>query len=486
MQKALLFYPPIGRYLRGEDRSQAVVDTSTATNLRAPIDLAYIAACLQNVGVKVTIRDYPALGYTDADWEQFQNDLKLLRPDFVVMSTTAATIDKDVKALEVIKKFDPQILTICKGAYFAGSRVTWFNKYLDLDIAVPKEAEVTIPKLISAINKGCTLNSVEGIFYKEKGSAIFRQTPLRPFVSDLDSLPFPALDLLDNELYVRPDTNVPQTTIQVARGCPYRCSYCLSSAVYGEKLRLRSPKNIADEIQSCIDNFDIRNYFLRADTFTYDKHWSLAVCKTIIKRKFDIEWVTTGHVDAICSERIDTMRRAGCWLVSLGIESGDETILQKVKPSINIKKIINSVLLCKKHGMMVYGFFIIGFPWETEESVLKTLDLIDELDLDFIEIHLLLPYPGTKMYDTFVELNLISDEGFSGYDHFQGAKCGTLYLTNNELLRFRSEGLKKFYFRPGYVCKTLGRTKNLRQFCQYTKYAYRLMRNLYFPSNSAT
>lgn len=474
IRNILFFNPPGPLYQRGEDRSQGNVDSSSATSLRAPNDLAYMAAMVRRIGIEPHVRDYPAEQKT---WSHFEADLRRLQPDAVVMSITHATIFQDVKAFDIAKRLNERVVTIAKGALFYACDVKALDRALfrSMDFALFGEAETIINDLVLELKQGGDAQSLPGVIARKEGRFV-RNVP-KAFDADLDQLPFPARDLLRNELYVRPDTGEPQATIQTARGCPSRCIFCLTPTISGPKVRQRSPVNVVDEIEQCVRDFGIRNFFFKADTFTINKRYVVDICREILRRKLDIRWVANSRVDTIDAERLEWMKRAGCWLVAFGLESGDDDMLRKMKKDATCDDARRAVRLVKAHGLSVFGFFMIGLPWDTEATVQRTLDFATELDCDFIELHIATPYEGTELYDLAKDLGLIEHDAM-GHDYFDHPAMGTLTLTREQLLQYRQKGLQRIYLAPSYVLRTLSRIRSPRQFMNYATYGARLVRNL--------
>jgi radical SAM superfamily enzyme YgiQ (UPF0313 family) len=410
-------------------------------------------------------------------WSHFESDLRRLQPDAVVMSITNATIFQDVKAFDIAKSVHRDIVTIAKGALFYACDVKVLDRdvFRSMDFALFGEAETIINDLLTELCRSGNAGSTPGVIARREGR--FMRHREREFDADLDRLPFPARDLLRNDLYVRPDTGDPQATIQTARGCPSRCIFCLTPSISGQKVRQRSTGNVVDEIERCVRDFGIRNFFFKADTFTMNKRYVIDICREILKRELDIQWVANSRVDTIDSERLEWMKRAGCWLVAFGLESGDDDILRQMKKDATCEDARRAVKLVKSHGLSVFGFFMIGLPWDTEATVRRTLDFAIELDCDFVELHIATPYEGTELYDLAKDLGLI-DRDVMGHDYFEHPATGTLTMTREQLLTYRQKGLKRIYLTPSYVVRTLSRIRSPRQLMNYATYGARLVRNM--------
>lgn len=466
--RALLINPPSGLYIR-EDRCQVPVKGLTATAPRPPIDLAYIASILEKEGVECKIRDYPVEG---RGWSALRNDLETFIPDLLIVSVTTPTFELDMKACKIAKGIIPYITTAAKGGHITVFDEEALEKHPYLDIALRGEVEKTVEELV----KGIPLEEIRGITFRANGR--IKRNPDREFIDDLDSLPFPARHLLNNSLYKRPDTGEPQTTIQTNRGCFGECVFCLAGRLSGKKMRLRSPQNIVDEVEECVKHFDIRNFFFRADTFTWNKGWVIAVCKEMLKRNLGIKWVCNSRVDTLDDERLKWMKGAGCWLISLGIESGSQRILDLMKKRITKESAKRAIELCKKYKIKTYAFYLLGLPWEKEEDIRETIRFARELDSDYAEFHLAVPFPGTELHEIVLREGLMEGD-LQGYDHSTPV-ARTFAISREELVKWRRKAIYKFYLRPRYIARTILRSPSPASLISYSRFAFE--RVLLLPS----
>lgn len=475
LKTVLLFNPPGPLYQRGEDRCQANIEESSAVSLREPNDLAYMAAILRQMGILPRIMDYPA---EKLSWDKYENDLKKWSPDALIMSVTTATVLDDLYAFELAKKITPSIVAIAKGALFFSSdlKLLLRPQFASMDYALAGEAETIIHDLISALIGQTPLSNIPGIIWKHSDGRWIRNRQ-KEFEIDLDSIPFPARDLLKNELYIRPDTGAPQATIQTSRGCPSKCIFCLTPAISGQRVRQRSVQNIVDEIEECVSKYAIRDFFFKADTFTINKKFVIELCMEVLNRKLDIRWVANSRVDTIDAERLEWMKKAGCWLVAFGFESGDDEILRKMKKDATAADAVNAVKIVKEAGLRVYGFFMIGLPWDDHVSVEKTIRFAKDLDCDFSEIHIATPYEGTELHAIAKESGLLNDEVI-GHDYFHDPTMATLFLSREEIMDYRKKGLRHIYLSPKYVIKTFSNIHSVQEFRRYASYGMRMVKNV--------
>jgi len=467
IKRAYLVNPPTGLYVR-EDRCQFPVKGLNATAIRPPMDLAYIASTLHEADVECKINDFPAEG---GDFNDFKNNLIKFAPDMLIVSVTSPTITLDMEACKIAKEIDPEIITAAKGAHFSVLDVDSLEKYEELDFVVRKETEFIFKDVAE---KG-DLSKVSGITYRNNGDII--RGKQRPYFKDLDLLPFPARSLIKNELYIRPDTERMQTTIQTNAGCPSKCVFCLARQVSGAKVRSRSPGNIITEIEECIEKYNIHNFFFRADTFTINKKIAIGLCKEILERGLDIEWVCNGRVDTLDEEILEWMAKAGCWLMSIGVESGSPEILKHMKKGTKPEQAKRAIRFCREAGIKTYMLFVMGLPWETEKTLRETIDFAKDIDGDFLEFSLAVPFPGTEFYEIALEEGLFDIKELENFDNTKPI-VNTFELSREQLLKIRDKGMREFYLRPRYIIRTLMDAKDPKVMMNYLRFGAERLKRL--------
>lgn len=472
-KKALLINPPSGMYIR-DDRCQVPVK-GLSSGLRTPLDLAYMAAMLEQENFKCVIRDYPAEG---RDWQDYRGELESGNFDILVISVTTPTLDADLAACDIAKQINSRIMTIAKGAHFAAEDTEVMERFPALDVIIRGEYELTIQELgrcLDAGGRGKPMAEIAGIIYRDNG--ILKKNPDRPFLEDMDILPLPARHLLDNKLYIRPDTGEMMTSIQTNRGCPARCVYCLVGTVSGNRIRARSPEAIADEMEICKNRFGIKNFYFRADTFTWDKDWMIEVCKKIVAKNLSLRWVCNSRVDTIDEERLEWLKKAGCWMIGFGIESGDAGILKKMRKGITPEQALRAVELSGKFGIKTYLFWVLGLPWETEETINNTMRFAKKIRGDFAEFHIAYPFPGTDFYRIGIENSLFSRE-----DLYKGnVKSGivkTFNLSSERLQYYQKKITRVYYLSPWRIARLIKGVRSPLEFLNYIKKGCLVLFNL--------
>jgi len=467
-QRALLINAPSGLYRR-DDRCQCKIEDQTVQVIFPPIEHAYAAAMMRSAGSEVRLRDYPALGAT---WEQFEAELKEFQPTLVLFAATTATIELDLQAARLVRDTLPDCMVVAKGEYLNYFGDQLIAERLELDAIAYGEIEVTAKELA----EGKPLDQILGILWRDAAGKGRRNLP-RPFTEDIDSFPWPARDLYDNRLYRSPENGRPITVVHANRGCPAKCIYCPAGVISGYNVRLRDPKLVVDEIEECVTKFGVRDFLFHGDTFTINKKWMLSLCREILDRKLEIHWGCNSRVDTIDDERAKIMREAGCWVVAFGLESGVQELLDKMKKGAKVEKAHNAIAVCKRNGLRTHGFYVIGLPWETEQTLEQTLDFARKVDTDFFDFNIAYPLPGTELYEIAKNENLLAIDNLAegGY---ATAAMKTFKLAPEYLTSWRKRALIRMNLRPGYVARTLWHATQDGNLPHYLKAGFRRLNRL--------
>lgn len=446
MNKVFFIYPP-SVVMNRESRCQQPVKELMVIPPLPPTDLMYLAAIAQKTGLGCKIKDYSIKNENLSDLEK---DIKDFQPDYLLVNIATPTLESDLNACEIAKKVNPNIITIVIGAYFLTSNTEVLEKYPYIDLIIRGESEYTFKE----ITEEKPYENILGLTYRENG--IPKNNEPRPFIENLDELPFPARDLVDNNIFKRPDNNKVQAVIKVARGCPFHCFFCLATPVSGAKLRLRTPQNIVAEIKECIEKYNIKDFIFWSDIFNLKRDWVVDLCNEIIASGLKITWSSNTRADTADLELAQLMYKAGCKLVSIGIESGSQEILDKMGKKITLNQAKETVKIFKKAGMKIYNYFVIGLPWEEEKHIEETIKFAVELDSDFVSFYTATVLPGSRFYDYVLE-NGLGD--LSDKDTYKSAyyfpSVPTHYVSKERIVDLHKKAMKSFYLRPSYVFKRL-------------------------------
>lgn len=451
-KRILLIYPP-SPVLNREDRCQQPTKDLIVIPPLPPTDLMYLAAVAEKAGFEAKINDYSQNG-------DYEVDLKEFNPDYLVVNIATPTLEHDLDAVKKAKEICPNVITIAKGAAFLTLSERIIKEHNELDFGILGEAENTLKEILEEKPKA----EILGLYYKENDEVKF--TGNRPFIEDLDSLPFPARHLVDNNIYRRPDNNKVQATIKVSRGCPFHCFFCLATPVSGAKVRRRSPENIVAEIKECVEKYNIKNFLFWSDIFNIDKDWTMKLCQAIIDSGLKITWSANTRADTADLEMAEMMYKSGCRLVSIGVESGSQYMLEKMGKKITLNDVRRTVKVFKKAKIRIYNYFVIGLPWETEETVEETIKFAIELNSDFISFYTATPLPGSRFYDYALEHNLFDKETSFENAYYYPA-VNTHNLSRERVFELHKSAIKRFYLRPLYILKMLSRIRSFAEIKNY-------------------
>src|SRR5664280_194225 len=407
-----------------------------------PLGIAYIAAMLERNGVIVKILDAPAL---EIDHEAVKNEIQKYSPDVVAVTSVTPTIESALKTAQISKEACPNAITVL-GGYHPTFTYQEVLKNDFVDVVVCGEGELTMVDLVEALEKGKDLRKVNGIATKK-----FKTLP-REIIEDLDTIPFPARHLLPMDEYKILNMKLTTGTIVSGRGCPYKCSFCASSAMHGQKLRLRSAENVVDEMEHLVSDHNIEMVAFMDDTFTLNKKRVYEICETMKERGLDNYWGCTARVDTISEELLKTMKDAGCITMFLGVESADQQVLNQVNKNTNINRIKKTFELTKDYGMRTIASVVLGMPGDTKRSITSTIKFVKTLDPSYAVFSLATPYPGTDFYLKAASENLIKINDWSKYTLLSPV-LETVDCSLDELKKLQKKAFKEFYLRPSYIAR---------------------------------
>jgi anaerobic magnesium-protoporphyrin IX monomethyl ester cyclase len=409
-----------------------------------PLGIAYMAAVLEENGINVSIIDASALEMT---WEDLEAELKMAPPDVVAITALTPTISQALKSADITRKTCPDALVVM-GGYHPTFNYEEVLESDSVDVVVRGEGEYTMLDLVKTLENGGDLTEVKGIAFKDT------VTPVRPPITDLDNLPFPARHLLPMDHYKLFNMKTNMSTMITTRGCPMQCSFCASAALHGPKLRLRSPKNVVDEMEHLVNDHNVETIAFMDDTFTLRRKRVLEICEEIKKRDLNVLWGCTARVDTLSEDVIRQMREAGCIAMFMGVESADQQVLDEVNKNTSIAKIRSAFELSKKEKMRTIASVVLGMPGDTRESIKRTVKFVKELNPSYAVFSLATPYPGTRFYQQTLEKNLIKVKDWSKYTLISPI-LETMECSLEELKKMQNTAFRKFYLRPGYIFRQM-------------------------------
>jgi radical SAM superfamily enzyme YgiQ (UPF0313 family) len=412
------------------------------------LGILMLAAVARHHGFDSAVIDASALELTE---QELLRRIAILRPDVIGISSTTLAIGSASAIATAVKLIFPEVLIIAGGPHVTAAPLETMTRFPALDIAVVGEGEATIAELLPALQCGTALAAVPGIIYRTGDT--FCDTGRRPLIVDLDALPFPAWDLLEEfpQHYLPAPfkvQNLPAAPLVTTRGCPNSCIFC-DRSVFGSSCHAYSAEYIVREMTELHQRYGIREFSFEDDTFITFKGRLVELCERLIALKLDISWTCLGRVNHVTAENLKLMRAAGCWQISFGIESGSQEILNLVNKGIILDQVCRAVTLSREAGIKTKGFFIIGHPGETGETIRMTLDFALKLPLNDISVSLMTPFPGSELYERTSEFGALDADWEKM--NLLNAVFVPHGLTREELEHAQKKLLKRFYLRPRIV-----------------------------------
>jgi anaerobic magnesium-protoporphyrin IX monomethyl ester cyclase len=439
----LLINPPTQDNKKFIREGRCTQEQGVWATLWPPVSLTTIGAALEQNGHEVQIMDCAASGMT---WDALGEEIKKITPRLVLWSTGTPSIHNDLTFAAFVKKISPTTVTAVFGTHVTKLDRECLGEYPEVDCIIRHEPELTALELAQAIQDEKAFESIPGLTFRTASGEIM-SNPSRPFIEDLDGLPHPAWHLIDTNLYRLPFSGERFLIIAPLRGCPFNCSFCTCQTYYGKKLRKRSVESVIKEIEYDMVRFDVRNFFVWAETFVVDKHYVEQLCRAIIERGLNISWTCNSRVDTVDAALLKLMKQAGCWMISFGIESAEQKILDEVQKGTTVEQAQDAVRWAHEAGIKAVGHIIFGLPGETSQSIMKTMAYAKKLGLDLAQFYCAVPFPGSALYERASNEGWIRDSDFSHYKQ-DNAVMELPTITSQEVNQYRARAYRRFYFSP--------------------------------------
>jgi anaerobic magnesium-protoporphyrin IX monomethyl ester cyclase len=414
-----------------------------------PLGIAYLGAVLEKNGYSVDVIDCQAQKIAH---NSFEREIGKHQPKIVGITSTTLTYKSALKIAATAKQVHPDCVTILGGCH----ATFWDYKALEecpqLDIVVRKEGEYTLLEIVNRLKENRHIDDVLGTTCW-KNKKIIRNED-RPYIENLDDLPFPAHHLLPlKRLRKQGKVIFPLTT---SRGCVYWCNFCTAVRMFGRRYRMRNPKNVVDEIQFLNEKYGATQFTFSDDTFTVDQARVRKICEDVRNRRLKVQWDCETRVDMVTRDLLKKMKKAGCIAVWFGVESGCQNVLDSMEKDVNLAQTRRAFKWAHEAGLMTIASVILGFPGETKDTVLKTVKFVEELNPNDVGYHIATPYPGTPMYDFVKENGWLKITDFDRYDTATPVfESPTLNM--KDLAEIREKAYQRFYIRPRYVLRMLSK-----------------------------
>ena len=440
-----------------------------------PMDLAEIAAVLRHGGFhQLRILDSVILKHS---FKKMIAEILSFTPDLIIVHNITPALCDDKKMAKTVKEKMPNT----KIAFFGFHATVRPEDILgeETEFVIRNEPEYTSLELARYLKDGRDneLQMIKGLSFFSNG--LRHDNPDRPLESNLDNMPIPARELLDNERYILVNKRAPFAIIRTSKGCPYSCIYCSASTYSKNFWRSRSPRSIMTEIKNVRETLGINDFMFLSDTFTVKEKDILELCELIRKDAPGIHWICNSRTDTLTEAMALAMKDAGCWLVSLGIESGDETILRNIKKGITLDDAKRSVNLLQKTGIKSIGYYMFGLPGETHQTIKKTIAFSKELDTDYAYFFTATPFPGTEYFEIARRHEWLMSQDWKRYCQGNSYVISFESLNREEISRAVSRGYLFFYLRPARIIKECREIKNIKDIFRYIHIGYRLFTNTF-------
>ena len=425
-------------------------------NYWQPLGTLYVAASILKAGHDVRFLN-----------GGFMSRIEILRhvseykPDFIGLYSTAFGWKKAIQTASDIRQILKNVFITVGGPYPIAIQEKCLEDSPDINAVVTGEGEITVVEMLGKLSQGKGLEGVEGVVFRD-GEKIVKNPP-RPLVTDVDSLPFPARELLkDADDYIPPPATYkrrPVAVIITSRGCTRRCIYCFQiDKERKHGIRYRSIENVMQEIELCLRQ-GYREIKFIDDTLAADYDRAMKIAGEIKKRRLDFTWFASACVNQVDLPLLKAFKEAGCWAILFGAESGVQKDLNTIRKGITLEQTRKAVKAAKEAGLTVSTPFLFGIPGQTFEDGLKTIEFACELNPDIANFHALTPFPGTELYDNIEKYGTMS--GDLAYFTYQGAAFIPYSMTRQEIAELRQLAFKKFYSRPGFIFKRLAKLRSI-------------------------
>ena len=453
----LLLNPPYFAQFSKNSRSPAV---SKGGCVYYPIWLGYAAGSLEINGHHVKLIDATAPKEL-ISVEKVTEMVREFDPKFIIMHTVTSSVVNDSKVATHLRKEFPNSIIAMVGPHVSAVSENTLTIAPEVDLIMRKEYDLTAVEMANRIEKGHSFEEIQGITFRNKDNEIIKNPDAPDVPADyLDKLPFVTqvwakhLEIKD---YFYPSVLWPEVTIITGRGCPFRCTFCDWPQTFtGHNFRSRSVKNIVDEFEWITNNLPhVNDIMIEDDTFTVDRARVKEICQEVIDRKLKITWTVNSRAD-VDLETLKIMKKAGCRLVCVGVESASQEILNNIKKGTSTQKIEQFFKDTKEANVLVHACFMMGNRGETKESIQQTVEFAKKLNPDTVQFFPIMVYPGTEAYEwaktnNFLTIKAENWENWLLEDGTHNTIVSTDKLTAAELVDACDDARRNFYMRPEFI-----------------------------------
>ena len=468
----MLIYPPLTveeRYARG-------VGKGVGGDL-PPLGIASLASFVREKGFTVDVVDALALNMSYDDILQRVAERK---PRIVGFSSLTVSFHRAAACAQKIREQYPDVLLIVGGHHATILPREIMREFNCFDLLSYGEGEMTLLELLEKYKEARhsrtaflqnvdALAGIKSIAFRGKDGVVL--TERRELIKDLDALPFPARDLLPMDRYIPLPNQYLRTPVVhmcAIRGCPFACAFCSNNAVFGRKIRARTPAKVVDEIEYVMKQYGAREISFWDDTMTINRKWMLEYCDEIIRRGLDITWTGYARVDTVDPELLAKMKEAGCWNLFFGFESGDQGLLDMICKNITLEDSRRACKLTHEADIEVRGSFMLALPGETPELAQKTIDFACELNPDYAQFSVTTPFPGTRLWFDADQHGTL-DRDFSHYHGWTPVFVPKGYKDAREVEKMERRSARQFYLRWAFIRRAIRKIRTWEDVKRYLK-----------------
>lgn len=427
---------------------QLITSKTKEKHVVPPMGLLYVGAALEGDGHQVEVIDGEP---DDLTPEEILRRIKLGKPDIVGAGATTVDFEYANSLLRLVKD-ELNVTTVLGGVHGTVLPNQVLEENPHIDFVVRGEGEITTKELLKEMEGNKDFSQVEGVSYRENGRVINNED--RSPINDLNGNPLPARHLLDQNKYIFP---VPRkgmramAAMQTSRGCPYQCNYCYR--MFGQMVRFREPTLVVDEIENCVDNYGIEWISFIDDTFTLNQKRVIEICEEIIRRKLGVFWICLARADSLEEGMLRKMKEAGCKQISIGVESGNQEILDRARKGEKLEQFMQAYELLKEVGFETRGSFILGLAYENTKTLRDTIDFAKHLKLDRAFFNVCIPYPGTALFEMAEKgegLRLLS-HSWKDFKRWGDSVIELEDVPRKKLIEWQRIAMMEFYARPKII-----------------------------------
>jgi radical SAM superfamily enzyme YgiQ (UPF0313 family) len=422
-----------------------------------------LAALLEADGFDASLLDanHQGLGFDD-----MLRRAASLAPDVVVLLSITAAIDDDLHAARRLRAMLPAVRVIFWGTHATARPDDYLGQPgLDGVLLARREPDLTVRDLCRALRDGARdFANVAGASWDDRGTP--RHAPERAFVADLDTLPMPSHGHMGTGGHLATDSGRPFALIKTSRGCPADCVFCTTRTMHGARWRPRSPAAIVDEVRHVLRTTPVRDFFLQSDVFSRDRAWTADLCERLLASDLGVTWFCNSRVDTVDEDLLRLMRRSGCRLIALGVESGSDRVLRAVRKGADAATGAATLAACRRVGLPTLTYWVFGLPGETPATIRETLDYVDRTDPDYAHFYAPTPLPGSRLFDDWGIAGMVDRGEVRWPDFFQGVNDGRFLaptVTRADVDHALREAWLRFYTRPRRLFREVRRLRDPRQ-----------------------